>query len=147
MDEQPDHTDSSLSETMAPRIEIKELGDPARETRITDAVAALAGVIETKIENSALHVSYDPWPRVKGKSSRLSAPAELLSKLRPPIQRLRIQICQCRQIYSKLLPQTHTRTNTVNRRANHCSPFTLRADLDIGRWRLGVRRFPTWLAH
>ena len=60
MNEQPDHTDSSLSETMAARIEIKELGDPARETRLTDAVAALAGVIETKIENGALHVSYDP---------------------------------------------------------------------------------------
>ena len=60
MNEQPDHTDSSLSETMAARIEINELGNPARERKITDAVAGLNGVIETKIENGALHVSYDP---------------------------------------------------------------------------------------
>lgn len=45
---------------MAARIEINELGDPARERKITDAVAGLNGVIETKIENGALHVSYDP---------------------------------------------------------------------------------------
>jgi copper chaperone CopZ len=52
--------DSSLRETMAARIEIKELGDPARQKEITDAVDALDGVIETKIVKSALHVSYDP---------------------------------------------------------------------------------------
>jgi copper chaperone CopZ len=52
--------DSSLSETMAARIEIKELGDPAHQKKITDAVEALNGVIETKIEKGALHVSYDP---------------------------------------------------------------------------------------
>lgn len=45
---------------MAARIEIEELGDPAHQKRITDAVAALDGVIETKIEKGALHVSYDP---------------------------------------------------------------------------------------
>ena len=45
---------------MAARIEIKELGDPAHQKKITDAVAALDGVIETKIEKGALHVSYDP---------------------------------------------------------------------------------------
>jgi copper chaperone CopZ len=55
-----DHADSSLGETMVARIEIKELGDPARQKEITDAVDALDGVIETKIEKSALHVSYDP---------------------------------------------------------------------------------------
>lgn len=60
MKEEADHADSSLSETMAARIEINELGDPAREKEITDAVAALDGVIETKIERGALHVSYDP---------------------------------------------------------------------------------------
>jgi copper chaperone CopZ len=60
MKEKPDHTNSSLSETMAARIEIKELGDPTRQKQITDAIVALDGVIEAKIENSALHVSYDP---------------------------------------------------------------------------------------
>ena len=45
---------------MAARIEIKELGDPVRQKEITDAVEALDGVIETKIENDVLHVSYDP---------------------------------------------------------------------------------------
>ena len=45
---------------MAARIEIKELGDPARQKEITDAVEALDGVIEAKIENDVLHVSYDP---------------------------------------------------------------------------------------
>ena len=55
-----DQADSSLSETMAARFEIKELGDPARQKKITDAVQALDGVIETKIAKGALHVSYDP---------------------------------------------------------------------------------------
>lgn len=45
---------------MAARIEINELGDPAHQKKITDAVQALDGVIEAKIENDALHVSYDP---------------------------------------------------------------------------------------
>ena len=45
---------------MSARIEIKELGDPARQKEITDAVEALDGVIEAKIENDVLHVSYDP---------------------------------------------------------------------------------------
>jgi copper chaperone CopZ len=60
MKNKPDPADSSLSETMAARIEIKELGDPTRQKQITDAIAALDGVIEAKIENDALHVSYDP---------------------------------------------------------------------------------------
>jgi copper chaperone CopZ len=60
MNEQPDDADSSLRETMVARIEIKELGDPARQKEITDAVDALDGVMETKIEKGALHVSYDP---------------------------------------------------------------------------------------
>ena len=45
---------------MAARIEIKELGDPVRQKEIIDAVEVLDGVIETKIEKGALHVSYDP---------------------------------------------------------------------------------------
>jgi copper chaperone CopZ len=60
MNKVPDHTDPSLSETMAARIELEELGDPARQKEITDAVEALDGVSESKIENGALHVSYDP---------------------------------------------------------------------------------------
>ena len=60
MKNKPDPADSSLSETMAARIEIKELGDPSRQKQITDAIVALDGVIEAKIEKDALHVSYDP---------------------------------------------------------------------------------------
>ena len=60
MKKEPDCIESSLSETMAARIKIEELGDPARQRKITDAVGALGGVIEVKIENGALHVSYDP---------------------------------------------------------------------------------------
>src|SRR5215813_3919049 len=60
MNKKRDHADSSLSETMAARIEVKELGDPARQKKIIDAVEALDGVIELKIEKGALHVSYDP---------------------------------------------------------------------------------------
>jgi copper chaperone CopZ len=60
MKNKPDHPDPTLSETMAARIEIKELADPGRQKEITNAVEALDGVIETKIEKGALHVSYDP---------------------------------------------------------------------------------------
>ena len=45
---------------MAARIEINELGDPAHQKKITDAVDALEGVTETTIQKGALHVSYDP---------------------------------------------------------------------------------------
>ena len=60
MKNKPDPADSSLSETMAARIEINELGDPVRQKELTDAVEVLDGVIETKIEKGTLHVSYDP---------------------------------------------------------------------------------------
>ena len=50
MTNKPDPADSSLRETMAARIEIKELGGPAQQKKITNAVKALDGVIETKIE-------------------------------------------------------------------------------------------------
>src|SRR5919198_4933623 len=60
MKDEADAADSSLRETMAARIEIKELGDPAHQKKITDAIEALNGVIETKVEKGALHVSYDP---------------------------------------------------------------------------------------
>jgi copper chaperone CopZ len=60
MKNKPDHAESALSETMAARIEIKELGDAGRQKEITDVVKALDGVIELKITKDALHVSYDP---------------------------------------------------------------------------------------
>jgi copper chaperone CopZ len=60
MKNEPDERDSSLGETMAARIEFEDLGDPAHQKKITDAVEALDGVINIKIENGALHVSYDP---------------------------------------------------------------------------------------
>ena len=60
MKNKPDPADASLGETMAARIEIKELTDPTRQKQSTDAIVALDGVIEAKIENDALHVSYDP---------------------------------------------------------------------------------------
>jgi copper chaperone CopZ len=60
MKNKPDPADSSLRETMAARIEINDLGDPVRQKELTDAVEALDGVIETKIEKGAVHVSYDP---------------------------------------------------------------------------------------
>jgi copper chaperone CopZ len=60
MKNKPDSADSSLSEIMAARIEVNDVGDPAHQKKITDAVEALDGVIETKIEKGALHVSYDP---------------------------------------------------------------------------------------
>jgi len=60
MKNKPDSADSSLTETMAARIEIEELGDPLHQKKITDAVEGLDGVMETKIEKGAVHVSYDP---------------------------------------------------------------------------------------
>jgi copper chaperone CopZ len=60
MNNKSDPADSGLSDTMAARIEINELGDPAHQKKLIDAVEALEGVIETKIEKGALHVSYDP---------------------------------------------------------------------------------------
>lgn len=55
-----DPADSVLSETMAARIEIEALQDPAQQKKIIDAVERLDGVTEAKIEKGALHVSYDP---------------------------------------------------------------------------------------
>ena len=60
MKNKPDSADSSLSETMAARIEVNDVGDPALQKKMTDPVEALDGVIGTEIEKGALHVSYDP---------------------------------------------------------------------------------------
>ena len=45
---------------MAARIEINEPKDPAQQKKMIDAVQALDGVIETKMEKGVLYVSYDP---------------------------------------------------------------------------------------
>jgi hypothetical protein len=60
MSNKPDHVNSSLRETMAARIEIEELGDPARQKEISDGVKALDGIIGIKTEKGVLHVAYDP---------------------------------------------------------------------------------------
>jgi hypothetical protein len=92
MNNEPDSADSSLSEPMAARIEIKELGDPAHQKKITDSVEALDGVIEAKIEKgTSLTIR---WQQLKRKSSRLSAPPGPRSKLRPQIRKARIQTCR-----------------------------------------------------
>jgi hypothetical protein len=54
MKNKPDSADLSLSETMAARIEVNDAGDPAHQKKITDAVEALDGVIETEAEKEAL---------------------------------------------------------------------------------------------
>jgi len=40
MKNKPDSADSGLSETMAAQIEIEEVGDPAHQKKMTDAVEA-----------------------------------------------------------------------------------------------------------
>jgi hypothetical protein len=94
MKEERDHPDSTLSETMVARIEIKELGDPGRQKEISDAVAALDGVIELKIEKGALHVSYDPLATTEKKieqaicstGSSVKAAATETATARPHVQ-------------------------------------------------------------
>jgi hypothetical protein len=98
MKKEPEHTDLSLSETMVARIEIQELGDPARQKQITEGVEALDGVIELKIEKGALHVSYDPLVTTDQKSRRPSALPATPSKPWLQIERLRIQTCQDRRM-------------------------------------------------
>jgi allophanate hydrolase subunit 1 len=60
MRNESDPAGSSLSETMAARIEIDEAGDPAQQKKLTDTIQALDGVFETTIVKRAVHVSYDP---------------------------------------------------------------------------------------
>jgi copper chaperone CopZ len=70
MKDETNASDSSLSETMSARIEIEDLGDPAHQKKIIDAIEVLDGIIETKIENGALHVSYDPLATTEKKIER-----------------------------------------------------------------------------
>jgi copper chaperone CopZ len=60
MNEEKDQENSALDETMVARIEIEEIGVAANEKEMTDSVTALPGVREVKIENGAMHVTYDP---------------------------------------------------------------------------------------
>jgi copper chaperone CopZ len=60
MKDEPDHVDSSLTETMAARLEIEQLGEAVRQKEILGAVTALDGVIEATVAKGALHVSFDP---------------------------------------------------------------------------------------
>ena len=59
MHEEKGQESSPLDEIMVARIEIE--GDvAANEKEMTDSVTALPGVREVKIENQAMHVTYDP---------------------------------------------------------------------------------------
>lgn len=102
MKNKPDSADSSLSETMAARIEIKELGDPADQKKITDAVGALDGVLETKIEKGALNLSYDPLVTTERKSSKRFAPQEPRSGLQPQIRKARIQTYRHKNVEQRI---------------------------------------------
>jgi len=60
MNEEKGQETAALGEAMVARIEIEEIGIAANEKEMTDAVTALPGVREVKIENGAMHVTYDP---------------------------------------------------------------------------------------
>ena len=60
MNEEKDQESSALDEVMVARIEIEGIGVAANEKEMTDSVTALPGVREVKIENGAMHVTYDP---------------------------------------------------------------------------------------
>ena len=56
----PTDPENSAFEPMVARLEIEQLGDAASEKQITDAVKALNGVTDVKVEKDALFVTYDP---------------------------------------------------------------------------------------
>jgi copper chaperone CopZ len=60
MNKEKGQESSALDEAMVARIEIEEIGVAANEKEMTDSVSALPGVREVKIENGAMHVTYDP---------------------------------------------------------------------------------------
>jgi copper chaperone CopZ len=60
MNEEKDQESSALDETMVARIEIEEIGVAANVKEMIEAVTALPGVREVKIENGAMYVTYDP---------------------------------------------------------------------------------------
>jgi copper chaperone CopZ len=60
MNEEKGQESSALDEAMVARIEIEEIGVAANEKQMTDSVTALPGVRQVRIENGAMHVTYDP---------------------------------------------------------------------------------------
>jgi copper chaperone CopZ len=58
--EEPDKDQAALGATMVARIESEGLGSPTHEKAITDTLNAIDGVQEVRIENGAIHVTYDP---------------------------------------------------------------------------------------
>jgi copper chaperone CopZ len=60
MNEEKDQESSALNEVMVARVEIEGIGVAANEKEMTNAVTALSGVREVKIENEAMYVTYDP---------------------------------------------------------------------------------------
>lgn len=60
MNEEKDQEGSALDTVMVARIEIERIGVDANEKEMTDAVTALPGVREVKIENGAVYVTYNP---------------------------------------------------------------------------------------
>ena len=67
MNEEKDEEGSALDEVMVARIEIEGIGVAANEKEMTDSVTALPGVREVKIENGAMHVTYDPFDTTEKK--------------------------------------------------------------------------------
>jgi len=52
--------DTDPTETMAAKIEIEPMNDPACEKRIAEDVTGLDGVTDFKMKNGVVHISYDP---------------------------------------------------------------------------------------
>ena len=137
MKNKPDPTDSSLNENgMAAGIEIKELGDPVHQKKITDAVGALHGVVETKIEKGALHVSYDPLATTEKKIKQaVCSTGTSASRLRPQIRKERIQI------YHLQMSKAISRPKCGPRRVVLTPPDHARATYTEGGLTFGVHLF------
>jgi copper chaperone CopZ len=58
--EETDKNWAALGATMVARIESEGVGSPTHEKAITDAVNAIDGIEEVRIEHGAIHVTYDP---------------------------------------------------------------------------------------
>src|SRR5947208_2370494 len=60
MSNRTESENSALSEPMVARMETEQLGDATSDKTITDAVKALNGVTDVKVEKDALFVTCDP---------------------------------------------------------------------------------------
>jgi copper chaperone CopZ len=58
--EETDKDRTALDATMVARIESEGVGSSTHEKAITDALSAIDGVQEVRIENRAIYVTYDP---------------------------------------------------------------------------------------